>query len=50
MSIQVKAPELGTCVVPPPLEQEAYLWVINGDCVLVEVHGVFSITDASQAH
>ena len=50
MRTQVKEPELVTCVVPPPMEQGASLWVISCDCVLVELHGEFSITYASQTH
>ena len=50
MRTQGKAPELGTFVVPPPLDQCASLWVINCNCVLVEVYESFSITYASQAH
>ena len=50
MRNQRKALGLGACVVSPPLEQRASLWVINCDFVLVEVHGAFSITDASKSH
>ena len=50
MRNQRKALGLGACVVSPPLEQRASLWVINCDFVLVEVHGAFSIIDASQSH
>ena len=50
MRTQVKAPQIGTFVVPAPLEQWASLWVINFYSGIVEVRGAFSITDASQAH
>ena len=50
MRTQGKDPQLGKFVVLPPLEQWAFLWVINCNCVLVEVHRSFSITYAYQPH
>ena len=50
MRTQGKTPQLVTFVVTPPFEQWDSLWVINCDCVILEVHGAFSITDDSKAH